>query len=131
VPAVAWWPGKIKDGAESDALLAGFDLFPTLTDLAGISKDNPANLDGSSAKDHFLQQKPMADRDLFFGYEPKLGTAMRRGHWKMIIKDNDLQLYNLKIDLKETTNVAAQNPEITGPMRSAIEHFKQTVTPGS
>jgi hypothetical protein len=56
---------------------------------------------------------------------------MRRGHWKMIIKDNDLQLYNLKIDLKETTNVAAQNPEITGPMRRAIEHFKQTVTPGS
>ncbi len=131
VPAVAWWPGKIPAGTESDALLAGFDLFPTLTDLAGISKDNPANLDGSSAKDHFLQQKPMADRDLFFGYEPKLGTAMRRGHWKMIIKDNDLQLYNLKIDLKETTNVAAQNPGITDPMRRAIEHFKQTVTPGS
>jgi hypothetical protein len=73
----------------------------------------------------------MADRDLFFGYEPKLGTAMRRGHWKMIIKGDDLQLYNLKNDLKETTNVAAQNPEITAPMRRAIEQFKQTVTPGS
>jgi arylsulfatase A-like enzyme len=73
----------------------------------------------------------MADRDLFFGYEPKLGTAMRRGHWKMIIKDDDLQLYNLRNDLKETTNVAAQNPEITDLMRRAIEQFKQTVTPGS
>ncbi len=131
VPAVAWWPGKIKAGAKSDALLAGFDLFPTLTDLAGISKHNPANLDGSSAKDQFLQQKPMPARDLFFGYEPKLGTALRRGHWKMIIKGDDLQLFNLKNDLKETTNVAAQNPEITAAMRRAIEEFKQTMTPGS
>jgi hypothetical protein len=49
----------------------------------------------------------------------------------MIIKGDDLQLYNLKNDLKETTNVAAQNPEITAPMRRAIEQFKQTVTPGS
>jgi len=131
VPAVAWWPGRIKAGTKSDALLAGFDLFPTLTDLAGISKDNPTNLDGISAKDHFLHQKPMATRDIFFGYEPKLGTAMRHGDWKMIIKGDDIQLYDLKNDLKETTNVAAQNPETTARMRRAIEQFKQTVTPGS
>lgn len=131
VPAVAWWPGRIKAGTKSDALLAGFDLFPTLTDLAGISKDNPTNLDGISARDHFLHQKPMAARDLFFGYEPKLGTAMRHGDWKMIKKGDDIQLYDLKHDLKETTNVAAQNPETTARMRRAIEQFKQTVTPGS
>jgi arylsulfatase A-like enzyme len=131
VPAVAWWPGKIKADTKSDALLAGFDLFPTLTDLAGISKDNPANLDGINAKDHFLQQNPIPNRDLFFGYEPKLGTAMRRDHWKMIIKGDDLQLYNLKNDLKETTDVAAQNPEIVDPMRLAIKKFNQTVIPGS
>jgi arylsulfatase A-like enzyme len=131
VPAVAWWPGKIKAGTKSDALLAGFDLFPTLTDLAGIAKDNPTNLDGISAKDHFLHQKPMATRDIFFGYEPKLGTAMRQGDWKMINKGDDIQLYDLKHDLKETTNVAAQNPETAARMRRAIEQFKRTVTPGS
>jgi hypothetical protein len=37
----------------------------------------------------------------------------------------------VKNDLKETTNVAAQNPETTARMRRAIEQFKQTVTPGS
>jgi arylsulfatase A len=131
VPAVAWWPGKIKAGTKSGALLAGFDLFPTLTDLAGISKGNPTNLDGISAKDHFLHQEPMATRDLFFGYEPKLGTAMRQGDWKMILKGDDVELYDLKDDLKETTNVAAQNPETTTRMRRAIEEFKQTVIPGS
>jgi arylsulfatase A len=131
VPAVAWWPGKIKSGTKSEALLAGFDLFPTLTDLAGISKENPTNLDGISAKDHLLYQKPIATRDLFFGYEPKLGTAMRHGNWKMIIKGDDLQLYDLKNDLKETANVAEQHPQIADRMRRAIEQFKQTVIPGS
>jgi arylsulfatase A-like enzyme len=131
VPAVAWWPGKIIAGTKSAELLAGFDLFPTLTDLAGISRDNPTNLDGISAKDHFLYQKPLTKRDIFFGYEPKLGTAMRRGDWKMISKGDDIQLYDLKNDLKETTNVAARNPEITARMHEAIEQFKQTVDPGS
>jgi arylsulfatase A-like enzyme len=131
VPAVAWWPGRIKAGSKSEALLAGFDLFPTLTDIAGISKDNPANLDGINAREHFLNRKPIAARDLFFGYEPKLGTAMRRGDWKMILKGADGQLYNLKQDLKETKNVASENPEVATSMRRAIERFKQTVTPGS
>lgn len=131
VPAVAWWPGKIKAGVKSAAFLAGFDLFPTLTDIAGISKDNPTNLDGTSAKDLFLQQKEFPNRDLFFGYEPKLGTGMRHGDWKMILKGDDVQGYNLKNDLKETTNVATENREITASMRQAIEHFKQSVVPDS
>jgi arylsulfatase A-like enzyme len=131
VPAVAWWPGRIKAGAKSDALLLGFDLFPTLTEIAGVADDNPGDLDGVSAMDHWLDQKPLPERDIFFGYEPKLGTAMRRGDWKMIVKDGEEQLYNLRKDLKETTNVANENPEVTASMHKAIEGFKKTVIPGS
>lgn len=131
VPAVAWWPSKIKPGTVSDDLVVGFDLFPTFTDIAGIAKDNPENLDGVSAKEHLLHQKDFPDRDIFFGYEPKLGTAMRRGQWKMIVKDNVVQLYDLKTDLKETTNVSDANPLISKQMRQAIEEFKTKVVPGS
>ena len=65
------------------------------------------------------------------GYATALFGKWHCGYEPRFIKDDDLQLYNLKIDLKETTNVAAQNPEITALMRRAIEQFKQTVTPGS
>jgi arylsulfatase A-like enzyme len=131
VPAVAWWPGKIKAGSTSDSLMVGFDLFPTFTDLAGIAGDNPGNLDGRSAKDHFLSQKPIAERDIFFGYEPKLGTAMRRGQWKMIVKGDQVELYDLSTDLKEGTNLVDKEPEISASMQQAIERFKQTVVPGT
>ena len=131
VPAIAWWPGQIKPGTESDAFILGFDLFPTFTDIAGLSKHNPANLDGASFKSHLLDQKDFPDRDIFFGYEPKLGTAMRRNQWKMIVKAEDVQLYNLDSDPKEANNISADHPEIVTSMRQAIEAFKANVTPGS
>ncbi|MFU8848929.1 MAG: sulfatase-like hydrolase/transferase [Opitutales bacterium] len=131
VPAVAWWPGKIPAGTESDAFLLGFDILPTFTEIAGIADDNPYHLDGKSFASHLLKQAPVPDRDIFFGYEPKLGTAMRRGPWKMIVKEDEVQLYNLEKDLAESNNVAAEYPEVTASMRAAIEHFKATVVPGS
>ena len=131
VPAVAWWPGKIRAGTTSDALIIGFDLFPTLTAMVGIDEGNPDNLDGTDASEHLLKGTPLPDRDVFFGYEPKLGTAMRRGDWKLIIKEDDLQLYDLGRDPKETTNIAAEHPEVTKSMQQAIDEFKRTVVPGS
>ncbi len=131
VPAVAWWPGHIKSGWVSNQLVVGFDWFPTLVDIAGFSDALPKNLDGKSIKSHLLEQKDLPARDIFFGYEPKLGTAMRRGDWKMIVKETDVQLYDLKSDIKETTNLAEKKPEIRDEMLKAIEHFKETVTKGS
>jgi arylsulfatase A-like enzyme len=131
VPAIAWWPGKIKAGGKSDALVMGFDLLPTFTDIAGISGGNPKKLDGISVKGHLLEGDALPKRDVFFGYEPKLGTAMRRGNWKMIVKGEDVQLFDLNKDIKETTNIAAEQPEIAKEMREAIEGFKKTVVKGS
>jgi len=112
-------------------LIAGFDLFPTLAEISGAVAEVPANLDGMSVRRHWLAREPLPARDLFFGYEPKLGTAMRRGDWKLILKDGEAQLYNLKDDLKEALNLADQKPEIAASMRRAIDEFKRTVTPGS
>lgn len=131
VPAIAWWPGTIKAGGRSDQLIVGFDLLPTFTDIAGLSKDNPEKLDGISFKMHLLEQRKIPDRDIFFGYEPKLGTAMRRGDWKMIIKEENVQLFNLQLDPQESTNVADQHPDVASSMKQAIDRFKTNVTFGS
>ncbi len=131
VPAVAWWPGRIEAGSRSDALIAGFDLFPTLVEFAGAGAHAPPNLDGISVRRHWLTQEELPVRDLFFGYEPKLGTAMRRGDWKMILKDGEAQLYHLKDDPRETRDLSAEKLELTAALRGAIEEFKRTVTPGS
>ena len=68
-------------------------------------------------------------RRVFFGYEPKLGTAMRDGHWKMQTKGDAVELYDLSQDNKETTNLAEKYPERTAEMKAAIAKWKLEVTP--
>ncbi len=129
VPAVARWPGRIKAGWISDELIAGMDLLPTLMDIAKIDIPQERKLDGISFMDHLLDQADLPDRKVFFGYEPKLGTAMRDSHWKMQTKEDIVELYDLSKDIKETTNVAEQFPERTREMKRAIENWKLEVAP--
>jgi arylsulfatase A-like enzyme len=131
VPAVARWPGRIKAGLTSDELIVGMDLLPTIMDLAGIGIPQQRKLDGISIKDHLLKQSDMPDRRVFFGYEPKLGTAMRDGHWKMLTKGEVVELYDLSKDIKETTNIADKHPQRAKEMKAAIEKWKLEVTPGT
>lgn len=48
VPLVAVWPGKIKAGTRTDAMVSWVDILPTLIDIAG--QDVPSDIDGRSFK---------------------------------------------------------------------------------
>jgi arylsulfatase A-like enzyme len=63
--------------------------------------------------------------------EPKLGTAMRDRHWKMLTKVDVVELYDLSKDIKETTNIADKYPQRAETMKAAIEKWKLEVTPGT
>lgn len=128
VPAAARWPGKIQAGWTSDEMVVGMDLLPTVVEIAGGEIPESRKLDGISVTNHLLQKAKLPQRRIFFGYEPKLGTAMRDGHWKMQTKGDVVELYDLSQDIKETTNVADQNPRRTAEMRAAIEAWKREVT---
>lgn len=52
VPLLIAWPGKIKSGSWSKAMLSWVDLFPTLLDMVGA--EVPDGLDGRSFKDVLL-----------------------------------------------------------------------------
>ena len=128
VPAVARWPGHIKPGWTSDKLTVGMDLLPTVMDIVGVDISRQRQFDGISIKDHLLNQTDLPDRPVFFGYEPKLGTAMRHGHWKMQTRGNVVELYDLTKDIKETTNIAHKYPKRTQDMKAAIDQWKREVT---
>jgi len=129
VPAVARWPGRIKAGWTSDELTVGMDILPTVMDIVGVDISTQRKFDGISIKAHLLKQADMPDRRVFFGYEPKLGTAMRDGQWKMQTKGDVVELYDLSKDIKETTNIADKHPERTEQMKAAIRKWKLDVTP--
>lgn len=128
VPAIAWWPGKIAAGTSTDAITMGMDLLPTIMDFTAIPVPETRRLDGTSLAELILRQADFPDRKLFWGYEPKLGTAMRDGHWKMQTKGDVVELYDLNKDIKESINVADQHPKRAAEMKAAIEQWKRGVS---
>ena len=129
VPAIAWWPGKIKANSKTDAITMGMDLLPTVAELASIPIPNDRKLDGTSMKGLLLEQAIFPSRKLFFGYEPKLGTAMRDGKWKMIVKKEKVELYDLENDIAERANLVDKFPARAKQMQAAIAKWKNDVRP--
>ena len=124
VPMIARWPGIIPAGGVSDHVWAFDDVFPTLAELAGVQA--PESIDGVSALPSILGQQltghPQEKREFHY-WEHRGGRAARMGDWKAILpRDNKpLELYNLRNDISETTNVAADYPKIVSSMKSILE----------
>lgn len=115
VPALINWPNTIAPGRR-DEPIQGLDFFPTFLELAGVS-DYRGTLDGDSLVP-LLHGRPFQDRALFWHlastYKNPPCSIIRKGDWKLIqyLKDGDIELYNLREDLRESENRAADQPEI-------------------
>lgn len=127
VPAAIRWPGKINAGWTSNQLIVGMDIFPTIMDIIGAEISNKLKLDGISIKDHLLYKASLPDRLVFFSHEPRLGTAMRDGQWKIITRGEVIELYDLSKDIMETNNVADKYPGRTNEMKTTVDTWKSDV----
>lgn len=115
VPFIARWPGRIRPGVA--ATVCDFaDLFPTFAEL-GKAKV-PAGLDGVSIVPTLLGQPAKQQQRDHFYWEAAPQQAVRRGDWKLYraAPDRPPELYNLATDIGETTNVAAERPELTASL---------------
>jgi len=123
VPLIAWG-GKVKKGLTNHDVLANWDFFPTAEEL--VKGNKTAGLDGLSFA-NTLQGKPMKKKheSLYWEfYERGFDQAVRVGEeWKAIklsSKGSKLELYNLKTDLGEENDVAAQYPDIVAKAEKAF-----------
>ena len=131
VPLIAYWPGKIKSGSVSNHICAHWDLMPTLCELAKISEPN--HTDGISYIPALTGKKQKRHAYLYWEFHSYGNAqAIRMGDWKGIrlkVKNNPnapIQLFNLKKDIGETNNIAANHPDI---IRRITKLFKKAHTP--
>ena len=106
VPMIARWTGKISPGTVSGFVSAFWDFLPTLTELAGIRP--PGDTDGISLLPTLLGKTHNQKIHEYLYWEYLGGQVVRLGDWKGIIpkEGQPLELYNLKSDIGETTNLA-------------------------
>jgi arylsulfatase A len=136
VPMIVRWPGKTQPGRTSDHISGFQDVLPTLCEIAGAK--TPANLDGISFLPTIVGTGEQRKHEFLYWEFPSYGgqQAVRLGDWKAIRQnllkgDSKMQLFNLAKDIGETTDVAAQHPDIVERMRSIMreQHRPSKVFP--
>lgn len=124
VPALAWWPGKIKAGQVNDTPWAFWDFLPTAMDVAGKQLPQAFKTDGLSLKP-LLLGKPLPPRPYFYWelHERFFQQALRAGDWKVVRTaiNKPVELYNLKTDPTESTDLAAKHPEIAQRLTALMQ----------
>ncbi len=129
VPAIAWWPGKIRPATRADDLSITLDIMPTILSVAGIAPPRERPLDGVDLSPLLFEQRPLPPRPLYWADLSNNGSrseALRDGPWKLVVQhpgakpgtfDNEsIELFNLAKDESEKNNLAAEQPERAATM---------------
>ncbi|MCB1061382.1 MAG: sulfatase [Verrucomicrobiae bacterium] len=119
VPFLVRWPDKVPAGKVSDAPVCSIDLFPTILDITGVELPKDLAIDGVSLAPHLKSGGETAlDRGALFWHFPHYRHApgpysiVRQGDWKLIkFWEGPMELFDLKNDLSESTNLANSQPE--------------------
>lgn len=137
VPAVVYWPGVSRAGDQSDVIVHSTDFYPTILARLGIPMPDGYSVDGVDISDA-LRGRQM-NRPPVFSYFPIFvdvenwlppSMSVYLGDWKLLrIFHNgengahEYRLFNLKDDIGETENLAAQYPEKVGMMDKLIQDY--------
>ena len=130
VPTVVRWPGVTRPGSLCAEPVVSYDYAPTIAEVAGVAKGKLPTMDGRSFKT-LLRGRRSGPRDVFWHYphySPQLGrpaAAIRNGDDKLILffEGGKVELYNLKKDIGESKDLAAELPAKAAAMRKRLEEW--------
>lgn len=95
VPLVANWPGTIKAGGTSDALVDASDFLPTLAEMAGQEIPGDWHHDGISFAPLLVGSARPEKRDwAFFWYDPRPGWDKERYSRHIFALDHRYKLFD-------------------------------------
>ncbi|WP_017256958.1 sulfatase family protein [Pedobacter arcticus] len=139
MPTLIKWPAEIKPNQVSDALFSQLDFFAS---FASLTKQSLPQNSAPDSQDMLkvLLGKSKQGRENVVEQSMSKGLSLLSGDWKYIapskgpaiMKDKNMetgilgkaQLYNLKDDIGETTNLAAQYPEKVEKMAITLKEIE-------
>jgi arylsulfatase A-like enzyme len=132
-PWIVRWPGVVKPGTTCSVPVSSIDFYPTILEMAGMRPDRKQVLDGLSIMP-LLKQSGTLEREALYWHYPHYhlttpGGAIRCGDLKLIeyYEDGKLELYDLKNDLSEKTDLAAKMPDKAAELRKKLDDWRKAV----
>lgn len=134
VPLIVKWANKIKAG-KTKVPVTSVDLFPTLLDVVGVSKEQNSALEGISLWPLLTTGDVPKERPLYWHFPHHrskgltMASAIREGDWKLIssFETDSTYLYNLKEDIAEVNNRITQHPEKAKELLQKLKNWQQKV----
>jgi arylsulfatase A-like enzyme len=148
IPFMVRWPGKIEEGSENDKLICQTSLMATCAEIVGVNLDDNSGVDSYSIFPMLKNKKAKTDYNVVVHHSINGKFALRNKKWKLeltpgsggwsnptdnkAIKENypDIQLYNMKKDVEETTNVYDKYPKrvkkMTAQLIEIVENGRTT-----
>ena len=107
-----------------------FDILPTFAALSGGKIPADRKIDGANIWPQLAgdaNAKPA--HETFYYYKGLRLEAVRHGDWKLQLPGEkksaaEVKLYNLKADIGEATDVAAQNPDVVKQLQALVANMK-------
>lgn len=135
VAAAVAWPDRIRPGSYTRTRAMTMDVFPTLLEAAGVEIE--LEIDGVSFLPTLLgKEQPELRSHWFFRrreggtrYAGKTIEAVRHGDWKLLQNSpfEPMELYNLRNDPQEQTNLIAKRPkkfqELAKALRAELQRY--------
>ena len=115
-----------------------FDVLPTFAALAGAEVPRDRKIDGADIRSVLMDDRvSKPPHEVFYYFRGLKLQAVRDLEWKLVLagapgadgkgrnkaraKAGDaLQLFNLRTDIGESTDVAAQNPEVVARLEKLV-----------
>ena len=134
-PMIVKWPGAVKAGSTCDAPVISTDFYPTMLEMAGLPLKPQQHMDGESTVPLLKGAGGLRRKAIYWHYPHysnqggKPGGAVRAGDFKLIesYEDNRVELYNLRADLGEQHDLAAEMPEKAGALRQMLHEWQNEV----
>jgi arylsulfatase A-like enzyme len=117
VPCIVSAPGRLAEKRVERGLFSHYDLFPTMTELAGLGDDHDPSRPGGSLLP-FLEGRvgvESPDRPVYVFDEYGYARMVRADRWKYIERTGDwpCEFYDLADDPREQQNLLAE-PDASG-----------------
>lgn len=131
MPFIVRWPGTVPAGRVNDSsVLCSVDLFPSFCAITGTELPTKYSIDGEDMSQVLLGASEAGERTnpLFWEFGIHLANrvsphlAVRDGDWKLLVNadGSNVELYNMKTDFLEKTNVAFSNPEVVNRLKPML-----------
>jgi arylsulfatase A-like enzyme len=141
VPFIVRWPGVTKPASSSNVPTIHVDLFPTFAEIGKAALPEGQTLDGESLVPLFRDPAANLKREAIYQHFPGyLGAGegtwrttpvglIEAGDWKLMefFEDGRLELYNLKDDIGEAKNLAAEHPDKTKELHAKMVAWREAI----